>query len=266
MTAPPNARRVRGVSRQQVEADVSREVAVIRNEYEPQLNNNRCRICQHPDSRTRVNTLLGYGLRDFEILECISDINEKRSKNNKITRDSLRNHKQRHFNVQDSTRAAYRRILERRKAQMVEEVGEASANLLTGMGFLEVIAYKGFQNAIDDTTVVPYMDGLQAQLKLESMVKEGQVEAQIANMRREVGLLQQAVRDVVPEEYMSAILERIDELTGEVHNRRDEDDDRPTVVDAEIVTDNADDFFDQDDDDDVAAPTFTADEGDSIEG
>ncbi|AGM13148.1 hypothetical protein PBI_ASTRAEA_213 [Mycobacterium phage Astraea] len=269
MTAPPNARRVRGVTAQQVEADVRQEVAVIRDQVEPQLNNHRCRICQHPDSKSRVNTLLGYGLRDSEILECIADINEKRSKNNRITRDSLRNHKQRHFNVQASAQAAYRRILERRKAQAVEEHADASGTLLTAMGFLEVVAHKGFENAVDENTVIPYTDGLQAQIKLESMVKEGQAEAQIANMRREVSLLQRAVRDVLPEEYVKAILDRIDELTGEVHNRADEDDGTPMIVDAEVVSevvsDDDDDFFDQESDE-VAAPIFTADDGDSIEG
>lgn len=256
MTAPARARRIMaagGLTARQIESEVSREVARIQDEHPPQMPTGRCRVCQHPESRQKVNTLLTYGMGATEILEFVEDINAKRSKNNKITLDSIRNHKHRgHFNVQSPTNAAYRRILERRKAQLSDEVADGSEHLLTGMAYLDVVAHKGWQHLVDDETVVDYETGLKAQLKLEEMVRDGQVEEQVAQMRRDVALLQQAVKDVVPEQYLREITERIDELTGNVAD--------DNIIDAEVVDDG-----DYDDDDEGHDPIIEADEGDSIE-
>ena len=255
--APPRRNVVAGgISNRQLEAEVSREVARIQQEYTPVLPTGRCRVCQHPESRQKVNTLLGYGMGNAEILKFVEDINEKRAKNNKITLDSIRNHRQRHFNVQAPTQAGFRRILEKRRAQLADEFGDASASLLTGMAYLDVVAQKGWEHLVDDTTVVPYDIGLQAMLKLEQMQREGSVEEQIAQMRHDVALLQQAVRDVVPDEYLKEITDRIDELTGKAATRNED----AEVIDAEVV-----DYYDQDDDDEGHSPVIEADEGDSIE-
>lgn len=260
MTPPQPRRRTAaagGFTGRQLEAEVSREVARIQEEHTPVLATGRCRVCQHPDSRQKVNLLLGYGLGPSEILNFVDDINEKRSKNNKITIDSIRNHRQRHFNVQAPTQAGFRRILEKRKAQLSEEFGDAAGSLLTGMAYLDVVSQKGWQHLIEDTTVVDYETGLKALLKLEEMQREGQVEEQIAQMRRDVALLQQAVKDVVDEDVLKEISDRIDELTGKGILRSGESD----VIDAEVV-----DYYDQDDEDDSGySPVVESDEGDSIE-
>lgn len=260
MTRPEPRRRARastGISGRQLEAEVSREVARIQEEHVPVLPTGRCRVCQHPESRQKVNLLLGYGLGPTEVLKFVDDINEKRSKNNKITLDSIRNHKQRHFNVQAPTQAAFRRILEKRKAQLSEEFGDASASLLTGMAYLDVVAMKGWQHLIDEDTTVDYETGLKAILQLEHMQREGAVEEQIAQMRRDVSLIQQAVKDVVPENYLREITERIDELTGKAATRNEDNE----IIDAEVV-----DYYDQEDDaSEGFTPVVEADDGDSIE-
>lgn len=251
-----------GLTGRQLEAEVSREVARIQEEHTPVMPEGRCRVCQHPESRQKVNTLLGYGMVPAEIVNFVEDINARRSKNNKITIDSIRNHKSRHFNVQAPTQAGFRRILERRRTQLAEEFGEASANLLTGKAFLQVVAEKGWQHLIDDTTIVPYLDGLQAMLQLEKMQSEGQIEEKIAQMRRDVSMLQQAVTDVAAnlpngDQVLKQISERINELTGKTSARSEDDNE---VIDAEVV-----DYYDQDDDDQGFSPVMEADEGDSIE-
>ncbi len=241
------------------EREISREVAQIQAESEIVLPTGRCRVCQHPDSRQKVNTLLSYGMGNAEIHRFCEEINEKRSKNNKITIDSIRNHRQRHFNIQAPTQAAFRRILEKRKSQLSDEFGDAVGNLLTGQAYLQVVAEKGWQDLVDDDTKVDYETGLKAMLQLESMQREGAIEEQVAQMRRDVGLLQQAVSDVASEHpgLMDKILSRVDELTGvNIKKTSEEEDD---VVDVEVV-----DFYDQDDDTE-ATPTFSADEGDSLE-
>lgn len=256
------ADRPRPVSSRELEREVSREVAQIRAESPVILPQGRCRVCQHPESRTKVNTLLGYGMGESEILRYIEDLNEKRSKNNQITKDSIRNHKQRHFAVQAESAAGYRRILERRKAQLSDEHTEAVSSLLTGMAYLDVVAQKGWQTLIKDETVVPYGDGLQAQLRLEEMVREGAIEEQVAQMRRDVGLLQQAVTDVAAQYpgLEDAILERIGELTGASVRRTSDTDDN--ITDVEVVDG---DYYDRDDDDEGFSPVMEADDGDSFE-
>lgn len=242
-----------------LQGEISREVARIQAEHVPVLPDARCRVCKHPESRQKVNTLLAYGMGPAEILKFVDDINDKRAKNNKITLGSIQNHKQRHFNVQAPTQAGFRRILERRKAQLSDEFADASESLLTGLAYLDVVAQKGWQHLIDDDTKVDYETGLKALLKREEMQREGHVEEQIAQMRRDVALLQQAVQDVgkAHPELVSLVTERLDELTGKTNTRED-----PTIIDAEIV-----DYYDQEDDDDKGfSPTIEADEGDSIEG
>lgn len=230
----------------QLEREIDREVAVIRAEHQDRLPEHRCRVCQDPESRRRVNRLLAYGMKITEIEEMVGDLNAKRAKNKQITYWSLRNHAERHFKVQDPANAARRRILERRKAELAEEFGDAAAHLLTGMAYLDVVAQKGYEHLVDESTVVDYETGLKAQLRLEEMQRDGAVEEQIAEMRRDVSLLQQAVRDVVPANLLAQIVDRIDELKG---TSRDD------YVEAEVV----------DDDDDVGYdPVLSVDASDSF--
>lgn len=240
-------RRPGGAQARQVEAEVNREVAALRRHIEAPVSH-RCRVCQDPESRQRVNRLLAYGMKAPEIEELVADLNERRSKNNQITYWSILRHAERHFNVQAPANAAYRRILERRRGQVVDEFGAAAGTLLTGMAYLDIVAQKGFQNLLEDDTVVDYETGLKAQLKLEEMQREGAIEQQVAEMRRDVSIIQQAVKDVVTPAVMSDIIARIDELKGNV---RDE------TIDAEVV--------DDEDDDDVGYdPVLTPDAEDSL--
>ncbi len=248
----PHARRALpagGITARQLDAEVNREVAAIRAEHQDRVPEHRCRVCQDPESRSRINRLLAYGMKVGEIAELVEDLNAKRAKNNKITYWSVLRHSERHFNVQDPTNAARRRILERRKAEVAEELGDAAAHLLTGMAYLDIVAQKGFEHLIDDETVVDFETGLKAQLKLEDMQRDGAVEQQVADMRRDVAMLQQAVRDVVPPNLMAQIADRIDELKGNV---------RDDFVEAELIDD-------EDDDDDVGYdPVLSSDANDTL--
>jgi uncharacterized protein YjbJ (UPF0337 family) len=241
-------RRPGGAQSRQIEAEVNREVAAIRRHHPENLPSHRCRVCQDPESRQRVNRLLAYGMRASEIEELVADLNGKRAKNNQITYWSIARHAERHFNVQAPANAAYRRILERRRGQVADEFGDAAGNILTGMAYLDIVAQRGFQHLLEEDTVVDFEIGLKAQLKLEEMQREGAIEQQVAEMRRDVSIIQQAVKDVVSPAVMNEIISRIDELKG---NTRDE------TIDAEVV--------DDDDDDDVGHdPELTADANDSL--
>lgn len=248
MTTPRRVASGRLTGRQ-LENEVNREVATIRAQHPPRMPEHRCRVCQEPESRSRVNRLLAYGMKVGEITEYVADLNDKRAKNNQITYWSIRNHAERHFNLQDPVNAARRRILERRKEQVADEMGDAATHLLTGMAYLDIVAQKGFEHLLDDDTVVDFEVGLKAQLKLEELQRDGAMEEQIAEMRRDVSLLQQAVKDVVPAHLLSEISARIDELKG---TTRDE------AIDAEVVDD------DEDDDDVGYDPVLSSDANDTL--
>jgi hypothetical protein len=239
----------RRVTTREVEAEVSREVAAIRAEHQDRLPEQRCRVCQDPESRARVNRLLAYGMKVSEIEGLVEDLNDKRTKNNKITYWSILRHSERHFNIQDPANAARRRILERRKAQIADEVGDAAGHLLTGMAYLDIVAQKGFEHLVAEDTVVDFETGLKAQLKLEELQRDGAFEEQIAEMRRDVAILQQAVKDVCTPAIMAQIVERIDELKGTT---------RDDTVDAEVVED------DEDDDDVGYDPELSTDANDTL--
>ncbi len=240
------------VDARELQREVNQEVREIQASTGGRLPEHRCRVCQDPESRKRVNRLLAYGMRVPEIVEHVADLNEKRPKNGQITYWSILRHSERHFNVQDPANAAYRRILERRKKQAEQDLGEGAAHLLTGMAFLDIVAQKGFEHLIDETTVVEYQEGLKAQLKLEEMQREGSIEEQVAEMRRDVSILQQAVKDVVPTALLAEISSRIDELKGTT---------RDDAIDAELV----DDDYDDEDDDRGYDPMIGPDSGDPLE-
>ena len=222
-------RRPGGAAARQVEAEVNREVAAIRRRHADRPLSQRCRVCQDPESRSRVNRLLAHGFKVPEVEGLVADLNERRAKNNKITYWSILRHAENHFNVQEPVNAARRRILERRKAQVGDEIGDAAAHLLTGMAYLDIVAQKGFENLLEESTVVDYETGLKAQLRLDELQREGMLEQQVAEMRRDVSLIQQAVKDVVSPTVMSEIIARIDELKG---TSRDD------YLDAELVDDD----------------------------
>jgi hypothetical protein len=241
-------RRAGGRAAQQVETEVNREVAAIQRRHVDRPLSQRCRVCQDPESRGRVNRLLAHGMKAAEIEDLVADLNEKRSKNGRITYWSILRHAENHFNVQEPVSAARRRILERRKAEVANEFGDAAAHLLTGMAYLDIVAQKGFETLLAEDTVVDYETGLKAQLKLEDLQRDGMIEQQVAEMRRDVSLIQQAVKDVVSPAVMSEIIARIDELKGTAGD---------DFVDAEVV--------DDDDDDDVGHdPVLSADANDSL--
>lgn len=250
MTNPRRTTAAGGLTGRQIDAEINREVAAIRAEHGDRVPEHRCRVCQDPESQRRINRLLALGMKVGEIEGYIEDLNERRAKNNKITYWSILRHSERHFNTQEPAQAARRRILERRKAQTADDMADAANTLLTGMAYLDIVAQKGFEHLIADETVVDYETGLKAQLKLEELQRDGAVEEQVAEMRRDVGILQQAVKDVVPPALMAEILNRIDELKG---TSRDE------AIEAEVIDD------DDDSDDDVGYdPVLTSDANDTL--
>src|ERR1700749_4417919 len=74
----------------------------------------RCRVCRHDARCRKVNDLLASGATYRAVLRALENDNEKLEKRDWVTIDSIRNHSNRHFPVQNAARATYRAILEQR--------------------------------------------------------------------------------------------------------------------------------------------------------
>ena len=97
----------------------------------------RCRICRNDQVRTKVNDLLATGASYAMVLRALGDDNAKLEKGDRVTIDSIRNHANRHFPVQQVARATYREILERRAKENSVDFIEGVATAITPMAFLE---------------------------------------------------------------------------------------------------------------------------------
>ena len=194
-----------------LDADIEREASRI--PVPDQRPEGRCRICQSAESRDRVNKFLAYGMSPTEIVALVKDINEKRPKNNRISYWSIYHHSKRHFDVQDPAQAAYRRILDRRAREHAENYTDGVTNLLTTYGFLEVIAQKGYENLIDPDTVVDFTEGVKASIKLHELTRNAG-DQETAELRRQVGLLQQVVMEEADAATRTRIVSRLDEISG----------------------------------------------------
>lgn len=227
------------LSRRSLEAHVNREVEQVAREHTVVRQQGRpCRICADPDARRRVNLMLSHGMVLPEIEKNITDLNQGRKKSERIGYWSLQHHRANHFNVQEPAREAYRRVLERRRQEEGELLGEAVGSILTARGYLEIIANKGFEELVKDDTKVGFTTGLDAQLKLEELIKEDQDQAALMALRRDVSLIQQAIVAELDEEQMKAVSRRLDILRG---IRSEDDDDR--MIEGEIIDDAHDDGY-----------------------
>ena len=92
-------------------------------------------------------------LRDGSI-RALGEHNTELDKCDRVTIDSVRNHCERHFPVQNVARATYREILERRaKANGVDFV-EGVATAITPIAFFETVMLKSYETLVDSNTKV----------------------------------------------------------------------------------------------------------------
>jgi hypothetical protein len=89
-------------------ADVLDETAAL-NGMAPRINGfhlePRCRVCRNDSLRIKVNNLLAGGTSYAMILRALRDDNAKLDKPDQVTIDSIRNHTDRHFPVQNVAKA-----------------------------------------------------------------------------------------------------------------------------------------------------------------
>ena len=160
----------------------------------------RCRVCRNDQVRTKVNDLLATGASYAMVLRALGDDNAQLEQRDRVTIDSIRNHANRHFPVQQVARATYREILERRAKENSIDFIEGVSTAITPLALLETIMVKGYQTLVDEDTTVSYRDAMEAALKLNEITRKDEDAMDRARMLADMGRIIDVVRTFIPSE------------------------------------------------------------------
>ena len=169
----------------------------------------RCRVCRNDLVLKKVNDMLATGLSYAMILRVLQKDNDQLDKRERVTIDSIRNHAERHFDVQAAGRATYREILERRAREAQIDYVNGVATAITPLAYLETVMVKGYQTLVDERTIVSHRDGMDASLKLAEALRKDQDAFEVVDMRARMSRVISTVREFVPREQWPALQARL---------------------------------------------------------
>jgi hypothetical protein len=172
----------------------------------------RCRVCRNEQVRKRVNALLATGASYAYVVRVLDGNNNTLDHRDRVTVDSVRRHCERHFPVQQTARAVYREIVERRAQHNQVDFINGVATALTPLAFFEVVMNKAFRTLVDDGAEVSVDTGLRAAEKLQAVLDKGDHSAEMAKMRVQFNWILDAVKSTVPQEMWGDILHKLDQL------------------------------------------------------
>ena len=117
------------------------------------------------------------------IVRALGDDNAGCNRRDLVTIDSVRNHCERHFPVQQVARATYRDIVERQARENQIDFVKGVATALLPVTFYEVAMNKAFRTLVDDRTEVSVETGLQAAAKLQSVLAGGERDTEVLELK-----------------------------------------------------------------------------------
>jgi hypothetical protein len=123
-------------------------------------------------------------------------------------RRSISTHHKEHMAI---TAAAYRAILEEEASLEGQNFEEGVRGAITNRGVLELMIRKGFDDIIDDNTMVEPKDLIQI-IKLKQEMDANYVTVQVETYKRQMELFKQAILEVVPPDMQSQIVARVKRL------------------------------------------------------
>jgi predicted RNA-binding protein YlqC (UPF0109 family) len=174
----------------------------------------RCRVCRNNVLRQKVNGLLATGSSYAMIVRALEDDNSKLDARDRVTIDSIRNHTMRHFPVQNTAKATYREILERRAKEANVDFANGIATALTPISYLETVVVKAYKTLVDSDTKVDVNTGLAAAVKLQAYIDARSGQADIAEVFVKQNRIIEAMREFIPANDLPAFLARLDGITG----------------------------------------------------
>ncbi|MFZ0225560.1 MAG: hypothetical protein WAL41_01155 [Mycobacterium sp.] len=164
----------------------------------------RCRVCRNDLVRKKVNDMLVCGSSYAMILRAIGEDNAAG-----VTIDSIRNHAERHFPVQNVAKATYREILERRAQEAQIDFVNGLTTALTPMALYEVVMNESFRRLAAGDVDVSLDAGLRAAEKLQALTDARAGEADMADVLVRMGRVIETVREFVPPEHWPALQARL---------------------------------------------------------
>jgi len=164
----------------------------------------RCRVCRNDLVRKQVNDLLACGSSYAMILRAIGEDNAAG-----VTIDSIRNHAERHFPVQNVAKATFREIVERRAQEAQIDFVNGVATALTPMALYEVVMNAAFRQLVDGDMAVSIDTGLRAAEKLQALTDARAGEADMAGVLVKMGRVIETVREFLPPEHWPALQARL---------------------------------------------------------
>jgi hypothetical protein len=135
-----------------------------------------------------------------------SGLNNGRSNKDQISYDVIWRHTKNHFDIDTPAREIYREILARRAAEEGKDIDRSVGSAVNALSFLETIMVRGYQDAVDEGTRIPYSEGVKAAVKLHELTRQDAGVQEIAEVMRKMNYVISAVLTAVPEQYHGDIL------------------------------------------------------------
>lgn len=164
----------------------------------PRIVEARCHTCQSE-------------FRDYierELIRGHSYLAISKSLGGSPDRRSISTHHKEHMAI---TQAAYRAILEEEASLEGQNFQEGVRGAITNRGILELMIRKGFDDIIDDNTMVEPKDLIQI-IKLKTEMDAAYVTEQIETYKRQVEIFKQAILEVVPPDMQSQLVARVKKI------------------------------------------------------
>ena len=193
----------------------------------------RCRVCRNDLVRKQVNDLLACGSSYAMIVRAIGEDNPAG-----VTLDSIRNHAERHFPVQNVAKATYREIVERRAQEAQIDFVNGLTMALTPIALYECVMNEAFRQLAAGDVAVSIDTGLRAAEKLQALTDARAGEVDVATMHAQMGRVIKVVREFLPREHWPALQAAL--LGEEVEQPKPQPVEAVRVVEIEDSDDDAD--------------------------
>lgn len=173
----------------------------------PVISEPRCRICQS-DFRPLIDRMIAGPYTYAAIARQFHGKDDRLGGNHEALRKSIERHAKQHVTVRDQ---AVREIIEQRAIERGLLVEDHKNMLLTSEALLELYVQKGFEQITKEGTWVRHQDVLEAVKMVEDMRRDT-ISEQVEVLKKQVAVISQAVREIVPPDLHPAIVQRAQEL------------------------------------------------------
>jgi len=115
-----------------------------------------------------------------------------------ITKASLYNHRQEHFNIQAPAYAIWRRVQEQHQKIYQQDWETGVGGILNAMVYAQVMMMKGFETLVNPKYIVTPEQGAWAAFKLDALAARNEDQYDRAQQLAEMGRIVEVVRAFVP--------------------------------------------------------------------